>query len=121
MNPGTKTAKFAYAAGPLAAYVDSRTQVKRLSRVITRRGREFTTTYEQRYVNNRPWNHNISGRTLLRWVRGQVEVSRLGAAKLLESYGLTTGGFERWAKRNQLNPVLRDITKEAKDGQQNSR
>jgi hypothetical protein len=115
--PGVKTANFAYNPYAVQAYVESKSKIKIHKVLVTRRGRTFTATYKRRYVNGRLWRHDTSGRALARWIHRGVEPSRAGVVKLLEDYGLNSAKFERWARRNHIQAVLRDRTQEATDGQ----
>lgn len=119
-RPGTKTARFAYDPAVMVDYIEFRTRLRPVRRYVDRKGQITPVKYMTRFVNGVRWNHPVSGRTLSRWAKGQVEISKRGAARFLGDYGLTTDMFERWARRRGRDPILRNVkktTKEATDGQ----
>jgi len=118
---GTKTRFFAYDGAVLAKFVEHHTKLKTIHREVRRGRRRFVMPVVERWVNGIRWNHDISGRMLNRWTKQEVEVSKPGAARLLGDYELTTLAFERWARRNGMQPILRDLTKEGTDARKKNR
>lgn len=98
--------QFAYDPAVMIAYLDSLTEERVQVQRVVRRGKPRDQRCMTKTLNGQRLNGPIDGRKIARW-RGGMDVTRRGATTLLEKYGLSCEGFERWAKRRKMNPILR--------------